>query len=66
MNAVAPWAAVKRSQVVPDRRWLHGRFFHPGHESGRSVGFPLDITHSSIGGFGDSEAKLKPAISGAE
>lgn len=66
MNAAAPRMAIEGSEIVPDRRWLHGRVFHPRHESGRSMGFPLDETHSSIGGFGDGEAEIEPAISGAE
>ena len=66
MNAAAPCSAVEAAQIVPDRRWLHGLVFHPRHESGRSMGFPLDETHSAIGGLGDGKAKVKPAISGAE
>lgn len=66
MNSVAPRSAVEGAQVVPDRRWLQRLVFHPGHESGRSVGLPLDETHSAISGLGDREAKLEPAIAGAE
>lgn len=66
MNLAAPRAAVEGSQIVPDRRVIHGRVCHPGHESGRGVGFPLDETDSAIGGLGNREAKLEPAISGAE
>lgn len=28
---------------IPDRRDTQGRVFHPRHESGRCVGFPLDV-----------------------
>jgi hypothetical protein len=66
MNAATPRAAVKGSQVVPDRRLTQGLVFHPGHESGRSVGFPLDECHSAISGLGDVQAKVEPGISGAE
>jgi hypothetical protein len=66
MNAVAPRSAVKGSQIVPDRCLIHGRVRHPGHESGRCVSFPLDETCSAISGLGDGEAKIEPAISGAE
>lgn len=66
MNAIAPWAAVEGSQIVPYRRAIQTRVFHPGHESGRSMGFPLDETCSAISGFGDGEPEFEPAISGAE
>lgn len=66
MNAAAPRSAVEGSKVVPDRRLTQGRVIHPRHESGRSMGVALDITHSAISGFGDMEAEVEPAISGAE
>ena len=66
MNAVAPRLAIEGSEVAPDRRLIQGLVFHPGHESGRSVGFPLDETNSSISGFGDGQAKVESAVSGAQ
>lgn len=66
MNAATPWAAVEGSQIVPDRRAIQARVFHPGHESGRSMGFPLDETCSAISGLGDGEPEFEPAISSAE
>ncbi len=66
MNLAAPRPAIEGSEIVPDRRAIHGRVFHPGHESGRSVGFPLDETDSLIGGLGDREAELETAVSCAE
>lgn len=66
MNAVAPWSAVEGLEIVPDRRRLQGLVLHPGHEGGRSVGFPLDETNSPVSGLGDREAELEPTIPGAE
>jgi len=66
MNAAAPCPAVEGSQIVPDRRAIQGRVFHPCHESGRCMGFPLDVTHSAIAGLGDGKPELEPAISGTE
>lgn len=66
MNAVAPRSAVEGLEVVPDRRLLQGLVLHPGHEGGRSVGFPLDETNSPVAGLGDREAELEPAVAGAE
>jgi len=66
MNAAAPRSAVKGSQIVPDRRRSQGLVFHPGHERGRSVGFPLDVTHSAIAGLGDMQPEVETAVAGAE
>lgn len=66
MNAVAPRFAVEGSQIVPNRGLAQGRVFHPRHEGGRCMGFPLDISHSPVSGFCDVQAEIKSAISGAE
>jgi len=66
MNAAAPWSAVEGSQIVPDRRRRQGRVFHPGHESGRRMSFPLDESHSAISGLCDMQAKVQACISCAE
>jgi hypothetical protein len=66
VHRAAPWAAVEAGNVVPDRRWIQGRLFHPCHESGRGVGFPFDMAHSSISGQGDGEPEVEPACAGAE
>ena len=66
MNAAAPRSAVKGSQIVPYRRRSQGLVFHPGHESGRRMGFPLDVTHSATAGLGDMQAKVEAAVAGAE
>lgn len=66
MNAAAPRSAVERSQIVPDRCRSQCLVFHPGHERGRRVGFPLDVTHSSIAGLGDMQAEVETSIACAE
>jgi hypothetical protein len=66
MNAATPWPAIKGFKVIPDRCLIQGRVAHPRHESGRSMGFPLDETNSSISGLCDMQAKIQTAISGAE
>jgi len=66
MNAIAPCSAVEGSKVAPDKRMIQGRVFHPGHESRRSVGFPLDETNSSVAGLGDGKAKVETAVTGAQ
>lgn len=66
MNAAAPWATIKGYEVAPDRSLCQGRVSHPRHESGRSMGFPLDMTHSAISGLGDVDTKVEAAIAGAE
>lgn len=66
MNAVAPWLAVEGCKIVPDRCLIQRRVCHPRHKSGRRMGFPLDVTHSAVSRFGDGQAKVDPAISGAQ
>lgn len=66
IHRAAPMAAVEACNVVPDRRWIQGRLFHPCHENGRGVGFPFDIAHSSISGDGNGEPEVEPACAGAE
>lgn len=66
IHAAAPWSAVEGSEIVPDSRRSQGLVFHPGHESGRSVGFPLDVTHSPIAGLGDMDAEVEATVAGAK
>lgn len=66
VHRAAPRAAVKGGNVVPDRRAIQGRVFHPRHESGCGVGFPFDMAHSTISGDGDGEPEVEPARAGAE
>ncbi|MBB6191213.1 hypothetical protein FHS51_001435 [Sphingobium wenxiniae] len=66
MNAAAPWPAVEGFKIVPNRGLAQGRVFHPGHEGCRSMGFPLDISHSPISGLGDMQSEIESAVAGAE
>jgi hypothetical protein len=66
MNPSTPRAAVEGGNVVPDRSLIQGRVCHPRHENRRREGFPLDVTNSSISGFGDMQSEFKPADAGAE
>jgi len=61
VHAAAPKAAVEAGNVVPDRRRIQGRVFHPRHEHGRVEGFPLDVTRSAIAVAGDGEPEVEPA-----
>ncbi len=47
LHEATPRLAVEGTKVTPDRRLIQGRVFHPCHESGRSVAFPLNVTNSS-------------------
>jgi hypothetical protein len=64
IHASAPRQAVEGCEIVPDRCRIQGRVFHPRHERGRRTGFPLDVTHSSITGFGDLHSEVEAAGSG--
>jgi hypothetical protein len=66
IHSATPRAAIETSNVVPDRCRIQGRVFHPRHEGGRSITFPLDVTDSAIFGACQVQAKVDPAGSGAE
>lgn len=66
VHRATPWSAVEAGNVVPDNSLIHGRVFHPRHESGCSEGFPFDMAHSSISGDGDGEPEVEPARAGTE
>lgn len=66
IHDAAPWPAVEGCKVVPDRCRIQGLVRHPRHESGRCVGFPLDVTHSAVSGTGDVEPEVEPADTGAQ
>jgi len=66
VHRAAPRAAVEGGNVVPDNSPIQGRVFHPRHESGRGVGFPFDMAHSTISGDGEDEPEVEPACAGAE
>jgi hypothetical protein len=66
VHRAAPRAALEGSNIVPDRRAIQGRVFHPRHEDGRGEGVPLDVTHSAISGAGDGEPEIETAGTGAE
>jgi hypothetical protein len=45
IHDATPLSSVEGCNVVPHRSLWYGRFRHPGHEDGRSMGFPLDVHH---------------------
>lgn len=48
IHRAAKRPAVEGREIVPDKSRIQGLAFHPCHESGRCVGFPLNEAHSSI------------------
>lgn len=66
MNAVTPRPAVEGSDIAPDRRMIQRLVFHPCHERCRSMGFPLDVTNSSIGWLGNGQSKVEASVACAE
>ena len=66
VHRATPRAAIEGSNVVPDRRVIQGRVFHPRHESGCGEGLPFDMAHSSISGQGDGEPEIDAPGAGAE
>jgi len=61
-----PRVAVEGGNVVPQRCRIQGLVFHPRHEGGRSICFPLDVTNSAIPGACDGKPEVDPACTGAE
>lgn len=66
MNAATPWVAVECGNVIPDRRWIQRRVFHPRHESCRSVGFALDVTNTAGGWLGDFDPEVETSSPGCK
>ena len=66
VHRAAPRAAIEAGNVVPDRRAIQGRVFHPRHESGCGEGFPFDMAQSSISGDGDGKPKVDAACAGTK
>lgn len=48
VHASTPRSAIEGRDIVPNRRSIQGLVRHPRHEAGRSVGVPLNVTHSSV------------------
>jgi hypothetical protein len=63
IHSLMPRAAVEGGDVIPDRRLIQVRFFHPGHESGRCVGVPLNTHHSSPVDAGASCSEFESSVS---
>ena len=66
IHSSTPRCAFKGREIVPDRRLIQGRLAHPGHEDGRCVAVPLNVSHSSGGDSGESRDELKQSDAGAE
>jgi hypothetical protein len=66
IHRATPWFAVEAGNIVPDRRAIQGRIFHPRHDNGCGEGFPFDMAHSTISGQCDGEPEVDSTSAGAE
>jgi hypothetical protein len=68
IHAAAPRFALEGCEIVPNRRSLQGRSFHPFHEESRSTCFPLNVTNNAQGVVSeeDSESQLEGTDAGAQ
>lgn len=67
VHASTKRCAVEGCEIVPDRSAIQGLVFHPRHEDGRCVGFPLDVTHGSYPvSQGESKSEVKSSDPGTE
>jgi hypothetical protein len=61
-----PRSPIERSEIVPYRCFIQGFVFHPRHESGCGVGFPLDETNATQSVSEDEfEGEIDPSASSA-
>jgi hypothetical protein len=44
-------------------QWIQDLVFQPRHESGRGIGFPLDVTNSTGSWHGEPDGEVEPAAS---
>ena len=66
IHRATPWFAVEAGNIVPDRRAIQCRVFHPRHDNGCGEGFPFDMAHSTISGECDGEPEIDSTSAGAE
>ena len=66
IHSSTPRCAVKGREIVPNRRRVQGRLVHPGHECGRCVAVPLNVTHSLGAEPGEPGDELEQSDAGAE
>lgn len=67
IHCATPCASVEGADVVPERCFRQGLLFHPGHEAGRSEGFPLDVHHSAGGSTGgEVQPEVEPSAAAEE
>lgn len=66
IHASTPRCTVEGDKVRPHRRLIQSRLAHPGHERGRCVGVPLNVSHGSAVHSCESQAKLEAAVSGTQ
>ncbi len=60
-----PRAAVEAGKIVPHRREMKGRVFHPRHESGRGESVAFNETHGTVAGSkGETDAELESSNPG--
>jgi hypothetical protein len=61
IHDATPRSSVEGADVTVDRRRIQGLVFHPRHESGCGVGFPLDVANSTSVGSGEPDAEVEPS-----
>ncbi|MCY3784617.1 MAG: hypothetical protein OXG79_12655 [Chloroflexi bacterium] len=64
IHDATPRAAVERSEVTPDRRFVQATLRHTRDHDRGVIGFPFDVADGSCLGNGESHAELKSADAG--
>src|SRR5262249_55008158 len=67
IHEATPRSAIEGLKVLPHRRAIQGRVFHPRHDNGRRKAVPLNVTNGSVTLVpqGESEPEFKSSDAGA-
>jgi hypothetical protein len=67
IHSATPRATVERSHVIPDRSRGQAAVEHACRQDPRDIGFPLDVTNTSVGiSEGKSEPEFEPSSPGTK
>jgi hypothetical protein len=66
LHAATPRSSVEGSEVVPDRRCVHGALRHTRNQCRGGKDFPLHVHDSAVVGQGKAEGELKAPDAGAD
>ena len=66
IHRATPRSAIEGRDIVPNRGAVQGRVFHPRHEEGRAVAFPLNVANSAGSVDCEADSEIESAVSAAQ